>query len=205
MYLYGASGHAKVVLDIIRDQKIEIHGLFDDDSSVHALQGIPVIKTIDGLLEAPIIISVGDNKHRAKLASKLGKLQIEYGTVIHSSAVISKTATVGFGSVVTQGSIIQAEAVIGNHVIINTGASVDHDCLIKDFVSISPHATLCGSVKVGEGTHICAGAVVIPNIVIGKWCVIAAGAVVIRDVPDYAVVAGIPGKIIKYSEFGPLM
>ena len=49
----------------------------------------------------------------------------------------------------------------------------------------------------GEGTHIGAGATIIPNLKIGKWATIGAGAVVIKDVPDYAVVVGNPGRIIK--------
>ena len=57
-----------------------------------------------------------------------------------------------------------------------------------------------GNVEIGEGTHIGSGAIVIPNVVIGKWAVIGAGAVIIKDVPDYAVVVGNPGKIIKYNE-----
>ena len=33
---------------------------------------------------------------------------------------------------------------------------------------------------------------------IGKWCTIGAGAVIIKDVPDYAIVAGVPAKILRY-------
>lgn len=191
MYLYGASGHAKVVLDILRDQKVNISGLFDDDSSIQVLQGIPVISGIRYPLGAPLIISIGDNRQRERLSKEL---KVQFGKAIHSSAIVSSTASIGDGSVVIQGSIIQAEASIGNHVIINTGASVGHECIVEDFAHISPHATLCGNVKVGEGTHVGAGAVVIPNIVIGKWCRIGAGAVVIRDVSDHSTVVGNPAK-----------
>lgn len=83
--------------------------------------------------------------------------------------------------------------------IVNTGASVDHDCKIDDFVHISPRATLCGNVIVGEGTQVGAASVIIPGIKIGKWCTIGAGTVIIRDVPDYAVVVGNPGKVIKFN------
>jgi acetyltransferase EpsM len=89
--------------------------------------------------------------------------------------------------------------IICKHVIINTAASVDHDCKIADLVHISPNSTLCGNVKVGFGSHIGAGSVINPNITIGKWCIIGSGAVIIRDIPDYAIVVGNPGKIIKYN------
>jgi acetyltransferase EpsM len=68
-------------------------------------------------------------------------------------------------------------------------------------VHISPNSTLCGNVKVGEGTHIGAGATILPNIEIGKWCKIGAGSVVTKKIPDYSVVVGIPGKIIKKVDF----
>lgn len=193
MYLYGASGHAKVILDILKDQNIPIHGLFDDNPLIQELQGIEVINNKETPLDAPLIISIGDNELRARLSKELN---VEFGIAIHSSAIISESCIIGDGTVVMQGCIIQAESVIGNHVIINTGASVDHENILADFVHISPHVTLCGNVKVGEGTHIGASAVVIPNLTIGKWCTIGAGAVVIRNVPDYSTVVGNPAKMI---------
>jgi acetyltransferase EpsM len=95
------------------------------------------------------------------------------------------------------GAILQADVQIGVHCIINTGASVDHDCVIDDYVHISPHTTLCGNVTVGEGSHIGAGATIIQGIKIGRWVTVGAGTVIIRDVPDYAVIVGNPGRIIK--------
>jgi acetyltransferase EpsM len=51
---------------------------------------------------------------------------------------------------------------------------------------------------VGEGTQVGTGASIIPGVKIGKWASIGAGAVIVEDVPDFAVVVGNPGKIIKY-------
>jgi acetyltransferase EpsM len=70
---------------------------------------------------------------------------------------------------------------------------------VEDFVHISPNAALAGNVHVGEGTQIGIGATVMQNIRIGKWVMVGAGAVIIRDVPDYAVVVGNPGRIIKMN------
>lgn len=195
MYLYGASGHAKVILDILRANEVKVTALIDDNRELSSLSGFPVLhnKRTD---ISPLIISIGNNEIRKKIATTL---VAEYAVAIHPSAIISDSVTIGCGSVVMQGAIIQIDSKIGEHTIINSGASIDHDCKIGSFTHIAPHSTLCGDVTVGEGAWIGAGATVIQGIKIGKWATVGAGAVVIKDVPDYAVVAGVPAKVIKYK------
>lgn len=202
MYLYGAGGHSKVITDILNSLGIEVVGVFDDKPLNAKLKtmaidsGIRVQGETFPQLNAPLIISVGDNVRRAELDLML-RDSAEYGLAIHGTAIISSKASIGEGTVILQGAIVQSAAKVGRHVLINTAASIDHDNEIGDYAHISPHATLCGHVKVGEGTHIGAGAVVIPSIRIGKWCTVGAGTVVIRDIPDYATAVGNPAKIIK--------
>jgi acetyltransferase EpsM len=198
MFLYGASGHAKVIIDILKLNRIEIKGLFDDNPTIRELIGIPCFgpytsQNIDDLM----IISIGDNKLRKKVSERFN---FSYGKAIHPSAIISADIKINDGTVIMGNTIINSDSIIGKHVIINTSASIDHDCIIGDYVHISPNATLCGGVTIGEGTHFGAAAVAIPNIKIGKWATIGAGAVVIRDVPDFAVVVGNPAKVIKYNK-----
>jgi len=195
MYLYGASGHAKVIIDILLSQGIQITGLYDDNESIETLLGYPVFHKTD--ISSPLIVSIGDNKIR-KIISQ--KINVEFATAIHSSAIVSNFSKIDEGSVVMQGAIMQANTIVGKHCIINTGASVDHDCVIEDYVHISPHATLCGNVSVGEGTWIGAGTVIIPGVKIGKWCTIGAGSVVTKDIPDNALAVGNRCKIIKIDE-----
>lgn len=200
MYLYGAGGHSKVITDILQSLNITVVGVFDDQPAGAKLKGIEIDagvkiqKNSFPELDAPLIISVGDNTRRAELARMI---TATYGQAIHGTAIISAKASIGEGTVILQGAIVQSAAQVGKHVLINTAASIDHDNVIGDYVHISPHATLCGHVQVGEGTHIGAGAIVIPSIRIGQWCTIGAGAVVIRDIPDFATAVGNPAKIIK--------
>lgn len=198
MYLYGASGHAKVIIDSLKASGIPVSGLFDDNPDVKILLDYTVFGSFDReqLGSEELIISIGINKIRKKITEKLPS-DIHYGRAIHPSAIISEYASIDKGTVVMQGAVIQSSVKIGKHCIINTTASVDHDCVIEDFTHISPNATLCGAVSVGEGCQVGAGAVVIPGIRIGKWSLVAAGAVVMKDVPDNVLVLGNPARVVK--------
>ena len=193
MYLYGASGHAKVIIDILKSQNKELIGLIDDNEAIKEIVGYPVSQSLpEG---SSVIISIGDNKTRKKVVEKLS--HNKFVTAVHSSAIVSEYSTIEKGTVVMQGAIIQSSCKIGKHCIINTGASVDHDCQIGDFVHISPQSILCGDVTIGEGTWIGAGSTIIEGVTIGKWCVIGAGSVVTKDIPDNRLAVGNRCRIIK--------
>lgn len=197
IYLYGASGHGKVIAEIAEENGFKIQAFIDTDESKTSILNYEVIYHIP--TDVPnLIIAIGNNHIRKKIAEENSELT--YPVLIHSSATISKRSTIKDGSVVMAGVSVNTDASIGNHCIINTNASIDHDCIIEDFVHISPNAALAGNVEVGEGTHIGIGACIIQGIKIGKWCTIGAGAVIIKDVPDGATVVGNPGKIIKIKQ-----
>ena len=199
MNLYGASGHCKVIIDIIEalDKKVEC--VFDDDVTILSVLNIPVSQWInDNQIENKnLLISIGNNKIRKKISETI---IANFISLKHPSSIVSKYSKIEKGTVVMAGATINAEVIIGKHCIVNTNAVIEHDCVLEDFVHNSPNATITGNVFVGEGTHIGAGAIVLPNIKIGKWTTIGAGAIVIKDIPDYAVVVGNPGRIIKYKE-----
>jgi len=193
--IVAAGGHAKVIIEIIEEMGGSIENLSDNDPKITDLLGYAV--TGQPIFNAPVIIAIGDNKRRKKVANTI---QHEFGTAIHPKANISKRCKVSEGTVIMAGVTVNSEAFIGKHCIVNTNASIDHDCRIGDFVHISPNVSLAGNVTVGEGTQVGIGSCVIPGIQIGKWATIAAGSVIIRDVPDYAIVVGVPGNIIKYNK-----
>lgn len=196
MLIYGSGGHAKVVLDCIKANKHFVDGIFDDFSEEKEFQKYPMLGKYDSKKwkEVALIIAVGDNKTRKAVSENI---QHRYQAIIHPSAIVSEYSTIEGGTVVFQNAVVQSGSRIGKHCIINTAACVDHDNVLEDFVHISPNATLSGTVSVGEGTWIGSGATVIHNITIGKWCVIGAGTVITKDVPDFSVVVGNPGRIIK--------
>lgn len=193
VFLYGASGHAKVVMDIAKKAYYDVPCLIDDNPNVNELAGLPVVHSAEDL--SPIIVTIGDCQIRRRIVEKLGKR--EYLTVIHPSAVKAENVKLGYGTVVMSGALLNPFAEVGNHCIVNTGASIDHDVKIGDFVHVAPHCTLCGEVEVGEGTWIGAGTTIIQCVHIGKNCFIGAGSVVVKDIPDGYLCYGNPAKNIK--------
>ena len=199
MIIYGASGHGKVILEILESNNDTAISVWDD-AEKPPMWEYPVEKPPPpgSLVQNKLVISIGVNATRKKVAERL-KGTVVFGTAIHKDAYISKRAVVGEGTVVMAGVRINPDTYIGKHCIINTCASIDHDCVLADYVHISPNATLSGDVQVGEGTHIGVGASIIQGVRIGKWCTIGAGAAVIKDIPDFATAVGCPAKVIKIN------
>jgi sugar O-acyltransferase (sialic acid O-acetyltransferase NeuD family) len=196
VYLYGAGGHAKVVLDILKSNDIIVPEIFDDNPDVKSFMGILVSR---GNIHFPLIISIGNNSVRKNIADRF-ETSVYSPAIRSKEAVISENVMMGEGTVVMQNVVIQSSVIIGKHCIINTKASIDHDCLIHDYVHIAPGVILCGNVEIGEGSFIGAGTTVIPGIKIGKWSVVGAGSVVVKDIPDRVTAFGSPCKTVKFLD-----
>jgi sugar O-acyltransferase (sialic acid O-acetyltransferase NeuD family) len=202
IFVFGASGHAKVVIDIIERQGLyEIAFLVDDDLSLQGRDffGYPVIGGKDDLLaraDSPqrAIVAIGSNRARRLVSAWLTDNGFDRVAAVHPSAQLSRGVQIGKGTVVMAGVCINADTRIGEDVIINTGASVDHDSTIDSGVHLAPGSTLCGTVAIGEQSFVCAGATVIPNLTVGKHVIVGAGSTVIADVPDGVSVIGSPAK-----------
>ena len=195
--IFGASGHGKVIADLMLTGQQEVDFFLDDQPKVDSILGIPVFHTsqFQPKDDFQMLIGVGNNSIRKKLSQQF---RLKFAKGIHPSAILSPHHKVADGTVIMAGVIINPDVEVGKHCILNTSCIVEHDCKIEDYVHISPGVSLAGNVSVGEGAHIGIGSSVIQGIKIGKWATIGAGSVIIRDVPDYAVVVGNPGKIIKY-------
>ncbi len=194
--LIGASGHAKVVLDILEKSGEKVQCLLELNPSIKQLFNHPVFEE-GGFFIKPdhlIIVAVGDNKRRQLIASKH---KVSFGLAIHPEATIASYVKIGTGSMIMAKAVVNPDVTIGEHCIINTGSVVEHDCELGDYCHVSPGAVVCGGVSVGEGTQIGAGAVILPGIKIGNWATIGAGAIIRKDVADEQVVVGNLGRIIR--------
>lgn len=199
----GASGHAKVIIDIINSMKCyEIVGCTDLSIKIKNIMGYPVLGAdaiLPELYESGVrcaFVAIGDNKLRFKIYQMIKDIGFEMVNAISSCSVISSSVQLGKGIAVMPGAIINADTIIGDCAIINTGATVDHDCSIGSATHIAPGTHLAGNVKVGKYAFLGVGSSVIPQVNIGEDAMIGAGSVVIRDVPQNTKAVGNPAKEI---------
>lgn len=192
IYIYGASGHGLVVADIALSCGYK-EIIFIDDGKLEYQKFEDIHKDY----KTPIIIGIGDNKTRAKLQQKVKQEGFVVATLVHPSAIISSSITLGEGMVIMPNVVINAKASIGDGVILNTSCVIEHECKIGNFVHISPSVALAGNVQVGDFTHIGIGSSVIHGLNIGNDCIIGAGSVVVQNIDNKRLAYGNPCKVIK--------
>ncbi|RMB63830.1 acetyltransferase [Dokdonia sinensis] len=198
MIVIGASGHAKVVLGIMEALDIAVTLVYDKDVAKKKIKSYSITHEEVFSNHETAVIAVGNNKVRSRLAKQYkGKFTV---AIIHPSAIVDPSATIGEGSVVMPGAIVNADAQIGKHCIINSGAVIEHDCVIGDFAHISPKAVLAGNVTIGAGVQVGLNASVIQGKSIGKDAIIGAGAVVVHNIPSRCTAIGVPAKPIKFHD-----
>lgn len=194
--IIGASGHGKVIADIILKSGDNIVGFLDDNPNLgKSFIGYPVLGKVSdasNYQEHKYVIAIGNADIREKIANKL---DVNWYTAIHPTAVISGIGVeIGEGTVVMANAVINSDAKIGKHCIINTGAIVEHDNYLGEFVHVAVGTKLAGNVTVGKKTWIGMGTKVIQGKTICEEIMIGAGAVVIEDIQEKGTYIGVPAK-----------
>ena len=208
--LWGSSGHAKVLADLIFIKRYKIIALFDNDlNAITCLPNVPLYYGATGLKEwirgqdsitdifAAIAIGGSRGKDRATLGNQLQLAGLNLATLIHPTASIAQTVKIGTGCQILANAVVAADSTMGDACIVNNSANIDHECQLGHGVHIAPGAVLCGCISVSDNAMIGAGAVILPRLRIGRNAIIGAGAVVTKDVPDGVTVFGNPAKIYR--------
>jgi sugar O-acyltransferase (sialic acid O-acetyltransferase NeuD family) len=198
LLVLGAGGHAKAVADLAVACGRTVAG-FLGARGASATAG--VVGSDEDLARLfaerrfdDAIVGIGNTAlgRRPELFARLRELGVTTPTLVHPSAVISSSATIGLGSVLFPHVVVGAAASVGENAVIYSGSVLEHGCRIGDHAYLSPGVILCGDVCVEAGAFVGAGAIVVPGVVIGKDAVVAAGARVARDVPAGGRVSGAP-------------
>ncbi|OAN55001.1 acetyltransferase [Magnetospirillum moscoviense] len=206
VFVIGAGGHAKVVIDALRRAGTTVDGLVDADPGRvgSTVLGVPVLGGDEALERCDRqrtrvvngIGAVGPADLRAKVFAAYRARGFVFATLVDPSAVVGGGVVLDEGAQILAGAVVQTGCRVGCDAIVNTRAAIDHDCHVGAHAHIAPGAVLSGDVRIGERTLVGTGATVIQGIRIGSGALVAAGAVVICDVADGARVAGNPARPI---------
>lgn len=201
IFIFGASGHAKAVIDTVeREGRYDIAFLIDDAAILagRKLCGYDIVGGRDEVsaavakyATAGCLVAIGDNEARTEAAAWLTGEGLQLVNSVHPSAQLARGVQVGAGTVIMACTAINTDVEIGDNVIVNTSAIIDHDCCVSDGAHIAPGSILCGAVQVGRSAFIGAGATVIPKIKVGVGAVVGAGVTVLQDVPDGVTTVGV--------------
>lgn len=206
--IYGASGHAKMIVDIIQKNTIyRMKGFIDSYKCIdEVVYGYTIIgdldqlpKLIEKLNIEGIVIGIGENSTRLEAYHKIKKIapHLKFVSIIHPSATIATDVAITEGTVIMANVVINANAQVGSFCILNTASTLGHDCKMDDFSSLASGVTVAGNVQIGFCTAICLGATIIQNLTIGDNTVIGAGSLVLKSIGNNKTAFGAPIHTIK--------
>ena len=206
--IYGASGHAKMVVDIIhQNNKYTIKGFLDSYKPLNEdIYGYKIIGNLDVLADlikeldiSGIIIGIGDNSTRQSAYHKIVEIapHIEFVSAVHPSAILANDIVIPKGVVIMPNVVVNANAKVGEFCILNTKSSLGHDSTMADFSSLASGVIISGNVKIGLCSAICLSASIIQNVTIGDHTVIGAASLVLKSIGDYKQAFGHPINTIK--------
>ena len=196
----GAGGHATSIAESILSCGHEILYFVDRYKSKDKLLGYKIVKNISkSKSNLNIVIAIGDNNKRFEIHKIfLNKtLKINFPSIIHPSASVSKFAKIGFGTVVLQNAVVGSNCKIGRFCIINSSSSIDHDCEMSNFSSLGPSSVTGGNVKIGLRSAIGINTTILQKVDIGKDVVVGSNSFVNKNFKSNLVVYGSPAKIIR--------
>lgn len=205
----GGVGSGAIMAQALRDiassgGNLLPYGFLNDVvESGEQIDGLPILGRFEDWAKLPsdtlFVAAIHRPKKAAERYARVVSLEIpdnRWATVIHPSAHLAESATVGVGTYVGPNAVLMPAAQVGKHCSIRAGCYVSHDVQVGDFGFVGPSAILNGRTRLGEGAHVGPGVICREETTIGDYAVIGIGAVVTHDAPDGATMIGNPARSV---------
>jgi sugar O-acyltransferase (sialic acid O-acetyltransferase NeuD family) len=208
IFIFGASDHARVIIDIIElVGRYRIVGLFDSyKPKGFRAGGYEVLGNERDLAELCArtglrlgIVGIGDNGTRRLIANMLRRAvpKLEFVTAVHPSATLSREVTLGQGALVMAKCYVGLNTKVGEGAVIATNSIFEHDGTMGEYSTLGAGTTTGGHVHLGVCTAVCLGVTVIHGMTVGDHTVVGSGSIVINDIPSGVVAYGSPARVIR--------
>jgi sugar O-acyltransferase (sialic acid O-acetyltransferase NeuD family) len=205
----GASTALREVLGIVNalnlnGDEIRVVGVLDDSSKLSNgfVSGIPVLGQLDSarsLSGVKFIFAIGSlttQQDRSRIQSELGLDSEDFINLIHPSAEVDSTASLGNGCIIHKGVSIGPGAQVGDFVVLAVNSAVGPDVIIENYSLVTSFVLLLTGVILREACYVGSMSCVIENVEIGRYARVAAGTIVNRSIPDGALAAGNPMRLL---------
>ena len=202
--IVGAGGFGREVLLWARDawpeQAAKIAGFLSADAgrlNGHAAS-LPVIADPAAFEPEPgdaLLLAIGIPETRRRVAEDLLSRGAEFLTLVHPTAIVAPTASIGPGSIICPYAIVSDAAHLGRFTLMNYHSSLGHDASVGDYAVLSPYATLGGGAHIGDDVFLGLHASVGPGKRVGDRSKVSANSAALADAPAESLVHGVPGHI----------
>ncbi|GAA3110330.1 acetyltransferase [Streptosporangium carneum] len=210
LLIVGSGGFSRETAELVRaindaGPAWRLLGFLDDDPAKRGtpVQGLPVLGPAEAVHDHPaaqVVVGIGsprDNTARERVTGRLGLPPERYATLVHPTAVVSRSSTLGPGTVVGALTVLTASVTVGAHVAISPHVVLTHDDVVEDFVTFAAGVRVAGAVRIGACAYVGAGALIREGLTVGARSLVGMGAGVVKDVPPGEVWAGTPARFLR--------
>ncbi len=205
LYIYCAGGFGLEAMDLARRVNDVAHqwdaiSFIDDvrlEKEVYGASLFSFEEVINSSGEYEVAIANGEPFVRKTIYDKLNNNRVKMATLLDSSAIVSKSATIGDGVTIPAFCFVSSLAKIENNVTLNAGTMIGHEAVISENCVISSAVNVAGNCFIGKNTYIGMGCQIKQGTRIGEGAIIGMGSVVHNDIPDGVIALGNPARPMK--------
>ena len=212
---FGGGGYAVELYSFIiddnklLDDKINVIGVFDANSNCDLIREYPCLQYLGSIDDFKggdfkCLIAIGNPISRAVVFKAIFQYA-DFYTYIHSSAVVSSTASIGHGVIVGPHNIISAKSSLQDNVCLNVFCGVGHGTQILESSVLGPYSVVNGDCSIGKASYLGTKVTIFPSTKIGNGVSVDAGSVVRNNIDDFTLCTqrveqvNLPNRIVKKS------
>ncbi|WP_179345072.1 NeuD/PglB/VioB family sugar acetyltransferase [Winogradskyella ursingii] len=208
--IIGAGTHGQIYASYLKEAGVEIIGFIDDSDAFYGQKvvGLDVLGKYEDLFDkklkekvTDVYCPIGDNLIRQRYLSSLKNEGYNAPSFKHHTVCIGPDVILGETHYMLPGNYIMPHTKIGDYFMVNMATTIGHHVTINNGVFMSSGINIGASMEINDMAYFGIGSTVMTGVKrIGQESLIGAGSVIFKDVPDYAVMAGNPARVIKLNE-----